>query len=75
MMSPDTRFDKMMEILKVEFLSLSLCPGFFSKGHVLKNVFLKDEGGGLSSLEFPKMRRHSIDYINGFMRGKVCMTG
>lgn len=53
MMSSDIRFNK-MEILKVEFLSLSLCQASFS-GHALRNVFLNDEAvGSLSSLEIPK---------------------
>lgn len=51
MMSSDIRFNK-MEILKVEFLSLSLCQA--SEGHALRNVFLDEAVGSLSSLEIPK---------------------
>ena len=46
MMSSDIRFNKMMEILKVEFLSLSLFQASFSEGHALRNIFLKDEAVG-----------------------------
>ena len=45
MMSSDIRFNKMMEILKVEFLSLSLCQASFSEGHALRNVFLDEAVG------------------------------